>query len=70
MKKSKSLPTKLNESTINIPHIVSYHDFHTLLLHGQQNHLTFGEYNKSNVSKKDKNRKLITYFYKKINARL
>lgn len=70
MKKAKSLPTKLNEYSINITPVVSYHDFHTLLLQGKQNHLTFGEYNKTIVSKKDKNKKVIRYFYKKLYARL
>ena len=70
MIKSKSLPTKLNEHIIKTIPVASYHDFHKLLLQGQQNHLTFGEYNKSNMSKKDKNKKLIEYFYKKLHARL
>ena len=70
MIKSKSSPTKLNEYIINTIPVASYHDFHKLLLQGEQNHLTFGEYNKFIISKKDKNKKLIEYFYKKLYARL
>ena len=70
IRKTKSMPTYLNNLSSIQTSLHSYHDFNYLLLKGEQRLLTFGEYScTKNPSKKSK-QKIITYFYRNMRSML
>ena len=68
MRKTKSVPISLY--TLNIHSSKSFHDYASLFLQGNQKHLTLGEYSQIPSSSKEKKRKIIAYFYRKMRSRL
>lgn len=49
---------------------LTFDNFRNLELNGQQKLLTFGEYSNKKLSTRTKRRKIISYFYKKIQSKL
>lgn len=73
LSKSKSAQENLNkhnETENSLTECISFNDFDKLILLGEQKMLTLGEYCQKNSSDKKKRRKIINYFYKKMNSKL
>ena len=70
MRRSKSLPTKLNTYAKTVVSCISYHNFQDLWLKGQQTYLSFGNYCESRNYSKNNRKKVIQYTYKRLQAKL
>ena len=63
--KSKSLPSNLSKLYSNIVSTISFNNFNTLKLYGQQKLLTYGQYSTTKGTKENRI-KLIKYTYSKL----
>ena len=72
MRKSKSVPAKLNHYAPSImrKNVNSYHDFGSLDLKGKQRAMTFGEYSSKKHASRANKKKVIAYFYRKLRAKM
>lgn len=70
MRRTKSLPAKLNTHGETYLSCISYHNFQELCLKGQQTHLSFGNYCESPQNSKNNRKKAIQYTYKRLHAKL
>lgn len=65
IKKCKSLPNNISKLSAFL-FTYSFDNFNSLLLQGQEKHLSFGEYSKKQSCNKENKKKVIKYFYSKL----
>ncbi len=70
IRKTKSVPTYLNNLSSIQTSFHSYNDFNNLLLKGEHRLLTFGEYSCTKNPSKQTKQKIITYFYRNMRSML